>query len=103
MLTKAIDIPPVGSISLFLVNWQKLTLNHYYVSGKGLHYTSHQDIFFTKNSKFYENEQEANCSRGFGIKGNVDERGNKENSTCSRGISEQLIFCGEKNSEAIAV
>ena len=27
MLTKAVDIPPAGSISHFLVNWQKLTLN----------------------------------------------------------------------------
>ena len=27
MLTKAVDIPPAGRISHFLVNWQKLTLN----------------------------------------------------------------------------
>ena len=42
------------------------------------------------------NEQEANCSRGFGIKVYVEERGNKENSTCSRGVFEQLIPCGEE-------
>ena len=27
MLTEAVDIPPAGRISQFLVNWQKLTLN----------------------------------------------------------------------------
>ena len=27
MLTKAVDIPPAGRISHFLVNWQKFTLN----------------------------------------------------------------------------
>ena len=27
MLTKAVDIPPAGSINHFLVNWRKLTLN----------------------------------------------------------------------------
>ena len=27
MLTKAVNIPPAGRISHFLVNWQKLTLN----------------------------------------------------------------------------
>ena len=29
-----------------------------------------------------------NCRRGFGIKGDVEERGNKENSICSRGVFE---------------
>ena len=68
----------------------------YAVCGKGLHYTIDQDTFSTKNFKFYKNEQEATCSRGFGIKGDVKERGNKENSICSRGDFEQLIPCVEK-------
>ena len=68
----------------------------YSVSGKGLQNTIHQDSFSTKNSKFYKDEQEANCSCGFGIKGDVEERGNNENSTCSRRVFEQLIPCGEK-------
>ena len=68
----------------------------YSVTGKGLQNTIHQDSFSTKNSKFYKNEQEANCFRGFGIKGDVEEKGNKENSTCSRGVFEQVIPCGEK-------
>ena len=69
----------------------------YSVSGKGLHYTIHRDTFSTKNSKFYKNEQEANFSRGFEIKEDIQKRGNKENSTCSRGVFEQLIPCGGKN------
>ena len=32
MLTKAVDIPPAGRISYFLVNWQKLTLNQDFLS-----------------------------------------------------------------------
>ena len=68
----------------------------YSVRGKGLQNTIHQDSFSTKNSKFYKNKQEANCSCGFGIKGDVEERGNNENSACSRGVFEQLIPCGEK-------
>ena len=68
----------------------------YSVSGKGLQNTIHQDSFSTKNSKFYKDEQEANCSCGFGIKGDVEERGNNENSTCSRGVFEHLIPYGEK-------
>ena len=43
--------------------------SRYSVSGKELYYTNQQDTFSTKNSKFYKNEQEANCSPGFGIKG----------------------------------
>ena len=62
------------------------------VSGKGLHYTIHQDTFSKKNSKFYKNEQKANCSRGFETKGDVEERGNKENSACSRGVFKLLIL-----------
>ena len=64
------------------------------LSVKGLHYTNQQDTFSTKNSKFYKNEQEANCSRGFGIKEDVEERDNKENSTCSTQLvqSVQLIL-----------
>ena len=42
------------------------------------------------------NEQETNCSGGFEIKGNIEEKGNKENSTFSRRVFEQLIPCGEK-------
>ena len=38
-------------------------------------------------------EQEVNGSSEFGIKGGVEERGNKENSTCSREFSERLIPC----------
>ena len=64
--------------------------------GKGLQTTTHQGTFSKKNSKFYKDEQEANCSCGFGIKGDVEERGNNENSTCSRRVFEQLIPCGEK-------
>ena len=52
----------------------------YSVSGKRLQNTIHQDAFSTKNSRFYKNEQEANCSCGFGIKGDVEERDNNENS-----------------------
>ena len=37
-----------------------------------------------------------NCPRGFGIKGDVEERSNKENSICSGGVFEQLVPCGEK-------
>ena len=48
----------------------------YSVSSKGLHYTILQDNFSTKNSKFSKNEREANCSRGFGIKGDVEKRDN---------------------------
>ena len=95
MLIKAVDIPPAGSH--FLVNWQKLTLNQdilLVVKGYGIPFN--KIPFQQKNSKFYKNEQEANCSRGFGIKGYVEERGNKENATCSRGVFEQLIPCGEK-------
>ena len=66
----------------------------YSVSGKGLQNTIHQNSFSTKNSKFYKDEQEANCSCGFGIKGDVEERGNNENSTYSRGVFEQLIPYG---------
>ena len=66
------------------------------VSSKGLQNTIHQDTFSTKNSKFSKNEQEANCSCGFGIKGDVEERSNDKNSTCSMGVFEQLIPCGEK-------
>ena len=51
------------------------------------YFVIHRGTFSTKYSKFYKNEQEANCSCGFGIKGVVQERGNK---------SEQLIPCGEK-------
>ena len=68
----------------------------YSVTGKGLQNTIHQDAFLTKNFKFYQNEQETNCFRGFRIKGDAKERGNKEDSTCSRGVFEQLIPCGEK-------
>ena len=46
------------------------------------------------NKKFHE--QEANCSCGFGIKGDIEERSNKESTTCSRGVFEQLIPCEEK-------
>ena len=65
----------------------------YSVSGKGLQNIIHQDTFSTKNSKFYKNEQEANCSCGFGFKKDVEERNNNENSSCSRGVFEQLIPC----------
>ena len=58
--------------------------------------TVHQDTFSSKNSAFYKNEQKTNCSRGFKIKGDVEKRRNKENSTSSRGILEQLIPCEEK-------
>ena len=67
----------------------------YSVSGKWLQ-NIHQDTFSTKNSKFYKNEQEANCSRGFGIKGDVEERSNKESPTSSKGVFEQFIPCEEK-------
>ena len=95
MLTKAVDISPAERISHFLVNWQKLTLNQDILSVvKG--YKIPFITFSTKNSKFYKDEQEENCSCGFGVKGDVQERGNNENSTCSRGVFEQLILCGEK-------
>ena len=68
----------------------------YSVSRKGLQNTIHQDTFSTKNSKFYEAEQEASCSCGFGIKRDVEERDNNENSTWSRRVFEHLIPCGEK-------
>ena len=77
ILTKVVVIPPI-------------------VTGKGLHDTIHQDTFSTKNSKFYKNEQETNCSRGFEIKEDVEERSNQENSTCSRRVSEKLLPCGQK-------
>ena len=77
ILTKVVVIPPI-------------------VTGKGLHDTIHQDTFSTKNSKFYKNEQETNCSRGIEIKEDVEERSNQENSTCSRRVSEKLIPYGEK-------
>ena len=77
VLTKVVDIPPI-------------------VTGKGLHDTIHQDTFSTKNFKFYKNEQEANSSRGFEIKEDVEKRSNQENSTCSRRVLEKLIPFGEK-------
>ena len=61
-----------------------------------LHYTIHQENFSTEISKFFENKQEANCSCGFGVKGGLKESDNKENSSYSGGISEQLILCVEK-------
>ena len=51
-------------------------------------------IFFQQKSKFYKNKQEAYCPLEFGIKG--EERVDKENSTCSRGVFKQLIPCEEK-------
>ena len=86
----------------FLVHRQILRLPldfkpGYSVSGKRLHYIIHQDNLWTKNSKFYKNAQEANCSRGFGIKADIEERGNKKNSTCWRGVFVQLIPSGEKD------
>ena len=47
-----------------------------------------QDTFSTKIFKFYKNEQETDCSRGFGIKGVVEEIINKESTTCSRVVFE---------------
>ena len=97
MLTKAVDIPPAGRINHSLVNWQKLTLNQNILSVvKGYRIRFIKIPSQRKISKFYKDEQEANCSCGFGIKGDVEERGNNENSTCSRGVFEQLIPCGEK-------
>ena len=100
MLTKAVDIPLAGRISHAIVNWKKLTLKQDILS-KGLHLTIYQHTFSTKKSQFVVNEQEANCSCGFRIK-DVEERGNKANSACSWGVSEQLIPCGEKKTQAIA-
>ena len=97
MLTKAVDIPPAGRINHSLVNWQKLTLNQNILSVvKGYRIRFIKIPSQRKISKFYKDEQEANCSCGFGIKGDVEERGNNENSTCSRGVFEQLIPYGEK-------
>ena len=64
---------------------------------EGLQFTIHQDTFSTKTSKCYKNEPGANCSCGFRIKGDVEERGNKENSAYSRGIYEQLVPLGKKD------
>ena len=98
MLTKAVDIPPAGRINHFLVNWQKLTLNQNILSVvKGYRIRFIKILSQRKISKFYKDEQEANCSCGFGIKGDVEERGNNESSTCPRGVFEQLIPCGKKD------
>ena len=104
MLTKAVYILQAGRISHFLVNWQKLTLNEDILSVvKGYTIPFIKLPFQQKNFKFYMNEQETNCSRGFEIKGNIEERGNKENSTFSRRVFEELIPCGEYKPEAIAL
>ena len=98
MLTKAVGIPPAGRINHFLVNWQKLTLNQNILSVvKGYRIRFIKILSQRKISKFYKDEQEANCSCGFGIKGDVEERGNNESSTCPRAVSEQLIPCGKKD------
>ena len=46
---------------------------------KGYRIPSSRYLF---NRTFYKDEPEANCSCGFEIKGDVDERVNNENSTC---------------------
>ena len=98
MLTKAVDIPPAGRLNHFLVNWQKLTLNQNILSVvKGYRIRFIKILSQRKISKFYKDEQETNCSCGFGIKGDVEERGNNESSTCPRGVFEQLIPCGKKD------
>ena len=97
MLTEAVDIPPAGSISHYKHKLAKADFKPgHSVSGKGLQNTILQDTFSTENSKFYKDEPEANCSCGFGVKGDVEEWGNNGNSTCSRGVFEQLIPYGEK-------
>ena len=97
MLTRAVDIPLSERISNFLVNSQKLILNQdilLVVKGYTILFIK---MPFQQNSKFSKNEQEANCSRGFGIKRDVEEMGNKKNSTCSTYVqSEQRILCGKK-------
>ena len=97
MLTRAVDIPLAERISNFLVNSQKLILNQdilLVVKGYTILFIK---MPFQQNSKFSKNEQEANCSRGFGIKRDVEEMGNKKNSTCSTYVqSEQRILCGKK-------
>ena len=84
MLTKAVGKSLLSKLAK--VNFKP----RYSVSGKGLQNTIHQETFLTKNSKFYKKKQEANYFRGFGIKRDVEERGNKENSTCSRRVFEQI-------------
>ena len=97
MLTKAVDIPLSYSNKSLLSKLPKFDFKPgYSVSGKELQNIIHQDTFSTKNSKFSKDEEEANCSCGFGIKGDVKKRGNNENSTCSKSVFEQLIPCGKK-------
>ena len=97
MLTKAVDIPLNYSNKSLLSKLPKFDFKPgYSVSGKELQNIIHQDTFSTKNSKFSKDEEEANCSCGFGIKGDVKKRGNNENSTCSKSVFEQLIPCGKK-------
>ena len=85
MLTKAVDIPLSYSNKSLLSKLPKFDFKPgYSVSGKELQNIIHQDTFSTKNSKFSKDEEEANCSCGFGIKGDVKKRGNNENSTCSK-------------------
>ena len=63
----------------------------YFASGIGLQNKIHQDTFSTKIFKFYNNEQETDSSRRFGITGVVEEIIKKE-----RVVFEQLIPCGKK-------
>ena len=60
-------------------------------------YTKYSSKYlFNKKSKFYKNEQEADCSGGFGIKGDVEERVNKENSTVHGKFLSNLLPAGKK-------
>ena len=52
--------------------------------------------FHQKITNLTKMNKKKNCPRGFGIKGDVEERSNKENSICSGGVFEQLVPCGEK-------
>ena len=66
-------------------------------SDKGLQYTIHQGTFSTKNSKFYKNAQEANCSRGFGIKGDVEEGAIKRTQPDQGEFLSNLFLVGKKD------
>ena len=91
MLTRAVEIPLSERISNFLVNSQKLILNQdilLVVKGYTILFIK---MPFQQNSKFSKNEQEANCSRGFGINRDFEKGGNKENSSYSKKVYEQHI------------
>ena len=104
MLTKAVDIPLAGRISHLLVNWQKLTLNQDILSEvKGYTIPFIKIPFQQKKFQILRDQTRSKLLSSIGIKGDIEQKGNKEKSTCSWGVFEQLITCGEKKMRPLAI